>query len=171
MLRHKPEAIGIRLDAAGWTSVAELLRAAGEHGTPLTRASLREIVETNDKRRFELSPDGERIRASQGHSVSVELGYAPAAPPAILYHGTPRGNLGSIRERGLLRGRRHHVHLSSDAEIARRVGSRRGAPVVLRVRAAAMHDAGHEFFLSANGVWLTDFVPPEFLIFDADAAS
>lgn len=118
-------------------------------------------MSTNDKQRFELDPFGDRIRARQGHSVEVDLALEPAAPPDVLFHGTPRRNLDSIRATGLDRRERHHVHLSPDVETAQRVGRRRGAAVVLAVDAAAMTAAGVAFWRTGNGVWLTDRVPPE----------
>lgn len=163
VLRHRPGLIGIELDPAGWVSVAELLRACREHGRAITADELRRVVAGNDKRRFAFSEDGERIRASQGHSVAVDLGYTPADPPEFLYHGTVEKFLPSIREGGLKKGERHHVHLSPDEETARRVGRRRGRPFVLKVESGRMHRDGHAFFLSANGVWLTDHVPPAYL--------
>jgi putative RNA 2'-phosphotransferase len=163
VLRHQPEVIGVALDAAGWVPVDELLAACRAHGTPIDRALLLELVATSPKQRFALSEDGARIRASQGHSVEVELGYQPAEPPETLFHGTVAASLDAIREGGLRRMERHHVHLSPDADTARAVGARRGAPVVLRVAAGAMHRAGHLFYRSANGVWLTEHVPPDFI--------
>lgn len=163
VLRHEPGLIGITLDSAGWVSVSELLRACRDYGRPLTAEELREVVASDDKRRFSFSEDGRKIRANQGHSIPVELGYEPAAPPAILYHGTTERFLPSIREEGLKKGSRHHVHLSPDEETARKVGGRRGRPVVLKVESGRMHEAGHVFFRSANGVWLTERVPPEYL--------
>lgn len=170
VLRHKPKAIGITLDSAGWSSVADLLRACNAHGTSLTLSQLQEVVRTSDKQRFSFSSDGEYIRANQGHSVSVDLGYAPRTPPYLLYHGTARKNLSPIKRQGLVRGRRHHVHLSLDMATALKVGSRHGAPVVLHIKAREMHDAGHIFYESANGVWLVERVPPEFLVL-AEGAS
>lgn len=158
MLRHQPERIGLELDAAGWANVDELLAKL-----PLERDVLIEIVASSDKRRFELSEDGSRIRARQGHSVDVELGWAPAEPPELLFHGTVERFVAAIREQGLVRGARHHVHLSPDRETAERVGNRRGKPVVLVVRARAMAAAGHVFLKTDNDVWLTEHVPPEFL--------
>jgi putative RNA 2'-phosphotransferase len=163
VLRHEPERIGIVLDESGWTDIAALLAAAAAHGVAITRAELDEVVATSDKQRFALSPDGTRIRANQGHSVDVELGLAPATPPDRLYHGTVARFVESIRELGILKGSRHHVHLSADEDTARRVGGRRGAPVVLGVRAGEMAAAGHAFFRSENGVWLVEHVPPEFV--------
>lgn len=163
VLRHDPARVGIVLDAAGWTEVAPLLEALAAHGVALTRAELTELVTSSDKQRFALSPDGTRIRANQGHSVDVELDLPRATPPPCLYHGTVERFVASIRERGLVKGARHHVHLSADVETARRVGGRRGAPVILTVRAAAMAAAGYAFFRSANGVWLTAHVPAAFL--------
>jgi putative RNA 2'-phosphotransferase len=164
VLRHEPGLIGISLDSAGWVSVEELLRACRAHGRALGLGELRAVVEANDKRRFSFSEDGSRIRANQGHSVPVELGYAAAEPPEVLYHGTVEKFLPSIMGEGLTRGARHHVHLSRDVETASKVGGRRGRPVVLKVESGRMHRDGHEFFLSANGVWLTERVPTEYLV-------
>ncbi|MGW4705350.1 RNA 2'-phosphotransferase [Streptomyces sp. NPDC004285] len=162
-LRHQPERIGLVLDAQGWTEIEALLRATAEHGFTITREELDHVVATNDKKRFAI--EGTRIRASQGHTVEIDLGLPAAAPPAYLYHGTVADRLSAIRAEGLRPMARHHVHLSPDRETATRVGARRGRPVVLSVDAGAMHRAGHVFHVSANGVWLTDAVPPEFLRF------
>ncbi|MFL6077153.1 MAG: RNA 2'-phosphotransferase [Mycobacteriales bacterium] len=161
VLRHQPERIGIELDEAGWVEVDVLLAALDRHGTPLTREQLDEVVARNDKRRFAIE-DG-RIRANQGHSVPVDLGLDPEPPPPVLYHGTPSHSVASIMADGLRRGRRHDVHLSPDVATARRVGARRGDAVVLEIDAAAMAADGRLFYRSANGVWLTDHVPPHYL--------
>ena len=163
VLRHRPESIGIRLDEAGWTSVDELLTRMRRHGRALSRKQLEQIVRTNDKRRFALSEDGTRIRANQGHSVKVELGYESADPPEILYHGTPERFVPSILREGLNKGERHHVHLHADRQVAKTVGKRRGRPVILVIRAKDLNEAGHEFFVTPNQVWLTDHVPPSFI--------
>jgi putative RNA 2'-phosphotransferase len=165
VLRHDPARIGITLDEAGWTDVDGLLAAAAAHGVRLTRDELHELVAASDKQRFALSPDGARIRANQGHSVDVDLQLPPREPPERLYHGTVEAALDGIREHGLVRGARHHVHLSADVATATKVGSRRGAPVILTIRAADMHAAGHVFYRSENGVWLTEQVPPRFILF------
>ncbi|GGT24826.1 putative RNA 2'-phosphotransferase [Streptomyces atratus] len=162
-LRHQPERIGITLDANGWVTIDELLRATARNNFPITRAELEHVVAVNDKQRFAVE-DG-RIRASQGHTVPVDLALPPAEPPAYLYHGTVGRVLDAIRSEGLRPMARTHVHLSPDRETATRVGARRGRPVVLSVDAAAMHRAGHTFYVSANGVWLTAAVPPAFLRF------
>ena len=163
VLRHDPAKVGIVLDDAGWTDVAALLDALARHGHPLTRADLDDLVRTSDKQRYALSPDGTRIRANQGHSVDVELDLRQMAPPATLYHGTVAEFLDSIRAKGLVKGARHHVHMSADIDTAKKVGGRRGKPVILVIRAEQMAAAGHVFFRSANGVWLTDHVPASFL--------
>jgi putative RNA 2'-phosphotransferase len=163
VLRHDPGAIGIALDEGGWVPVAELLAALARHGTRLTREQLDHVVATNNKQRFAVSADGLRIRASQGHSVAVDLGLAPVAPPAVLYHGTAERSTADIFREGLRPMGRQDVHLSADVETAVRVGSRHGRPVVLRVDAAGLAAAGQVFRRSDNGVWLTDAVPPAFL--------
>ncbi|MEE4541397.1 RNA 2'-phosphotransferase [Streptomyces sp. V4-01] len=161
LLRHQPEAAGLVLDEGGWVEVDELIAACAARGRRFSRADLDHVVANNNKKRFAYSPDGRRIRASQGHSVAVELGLAAAPPPEVLYHGTASATLPLILRDGLRPMSRQDVHLSADVETAVRVGSRHGRPVVLVVEAAALAAAGHEFRVSANGVWLTDAVPPE----------
>ncbi|EMF01138.1 RNA 2'-phosphotransferase [Streptomyces mobaraensis NBRC 13819 = DSM 40847] len=162
-LRHEPGRIGLRLDAAGWVRIDELLAAAAAHGFPFTREELVHVVAVDDKRRFAV--DGERIRARQGHSVPVDLALPPAEPPPYLYHGTVARFLPAIRAEGLRPMNRHHVHLSPDRETATRVGARRGRPVVLAVDSGAMRAAGHVFHVTGNGVWLTAAVPARYLRF------
>jgi putative RNA 2'-phosphotransferase len=163
VLRHEPEKIGLQLDAQGWADVDDLLQRMADHGVVLDRQSLQTVVETNDKQRFALSDDGLRIRASQGHSIKVDLGLEALQPPAWLYHGTVARFVGAIREQGLRPGERQHVHLSLDRQTAQQVGARRGAPVILSVDAGRMHADGHVFHRSANGVWLTTHVPPRYI--------
>lgn len=162
-LRHQPERIGLVLDPQGWVEIDDLLGAAAAHGFRISRAELDHVVAANDKQRFAV--EGTRIRASQGHTVSVDLGLPEAEPPAYLYHGTVATALDAIRAEGLRPMARHQVHLSPDRETATRVGARRGRPIVLSVDSGAMHAAGHVFRISANGVWLADSVPPEFIRF------
>jgi len=163
VLRHQPEKIGLSLDQSGWASVEQLIEASRRRGFEFTHEELQNVVAGNDKKRFSLSEDGLWIRANQGHSIKVELGYAPTAPPEILYHGTAERFLTSIKQQGLIKGKRHHVHLSADVDTATKVGRRHGKPVVLRVEAGRMSQDGFIFYLSANGVWLTDRVPVQYL--------
>lgn len=163
VLRHRPEAVGIELDESGWVEINTLLAAIAEHRRPLSREQLDFVVRENDKQRFAISEDGTRIRANQGHSVEIDLGYQPATPPETLYHGAPEQFVASIRSQGLKKMKRHHVHLHGDISVAETVGSRRGQPVILTIRSADMHRAGFEFFVTPNQVWLTDHVPPEFI--------
>jgi putative RNA 2'-phosphotransferase len=165
ILRHEPERIGLQLDPNGWVDVEVLLAACRQHGKPIELAELEEVVATNEKKRFAFSDDARRIRASQGHSVEVSLGYDPQTPPPQLFHGTATRFLPAIRIEGLRKGGRHHVHLSADLETARKVGQRHGRPAILLVKAGLMDSRGYPFFLSTNGVWLTDHVPVEFLEF------
>lgn len=163
-LRHRPDKLGLRLDEAGWAAVDHVLESLATQGEKLSVEELKHLVATSDKQRFALSEDGRRIRANQGHSVTVDLGLAPREPPPRLYHGTVDRFLERIRVEGLLRGSRTHVHLSIDESTARVVASRRkGRPVILAVRAGEMSADGLAFFLSDNGVWLTDHVPARYL--------
>ena len=164
VLRHAPETIGLSLDANGWAEVDQLLAQAASHGKAITRAQLDAVVANDSKTRYAYSDDGLRIRANQGHSLAaVDIGLPPATPPAALYHGTASRFVDAIREQGLRPGSRNHVHLSATEDTAVNVGSRHGKPVVLSIDTAAMLAQGHVFYLSANGVWLTDAVPAAFI--------
>ena len=162
-LRHTPEALGLTLQPGGWVLVDDLLSASERAGFAISYDELIECVETSDKKRFSFDDTGNLIRANQGHSVAVDLQLDEKQPPDVLFHGTVERFLASIMADGLKKGKRHHVHLSSDTETARKVGARRGKPIILQVDARKMHSEGFKFFLSANGVWLTDAVPAAFL--------
>jgi putative RNA 2'-phosphotransferase len=165
VLRHKPERIGLKLGDAGWIRVDELLQAVNSHGVSLSLDQLQHIVVTCDKKRYAFSHDGEHIRASQGHSVTLDLQYPPQTPPELLFHGTATRFLDSIRQHGLQKMARHDVHLSAETKVAFQVGSRHGKPVLLTIRTAEMHRAGFVFRCSANGVWLVNHVPPQYIVF------
>jgi putative RNA 2'-phosphotransferase len=163
VLRHAPEDLGLTLEPGGWVLVADLLAGAARAGMRITPGVLAELVRTSDKQRFAFDETGTRIRANQGHSVEVDLQLSPAEPPPELYHGTAERNRDAILRDGLVKMSRHHVHLSRDAETANRVGSRHGKPVVFVIDGAKMRADGHTFFVSANGVWLVEHVPPQYL--------
>ncbi|MFK7979072.1 MAG: RNA 2'-phosphotransferase [Saprospiraceae bacterium] len=163
VLRHKPERIGIQLDENGWTDVQLLLQKMQASGKQIDLPTLEAVVANNDKKRFAFSADGAKIRANQGHSLKVQLGYTPQVPPTILYHGTVEKFLGSIFQTGLDKRKRHHVHLSPEIATATNVGKRRGKPIILAVDSAKMQADGFLFFLSENGVWLTEKVPVKYI--------
>lgn len=159
ILRHKPGQIGLTLDSAGWASVNDLLKAVGWSFFDLT-----EVVAKNDKKRFEFSEDQRKIRASQGHSIEVDLEYAISDPPEFLYHGTSRNHFDSIRDQGLLKMERHAVHLFADSAKALEIATkRRPKPAVLTVQAQQMVREGYLFQVSTNQVWLAETVPPKYI--------
>lgn len=163
-LRHQPSLAGLALGPGGWVAVADLLRGLRERvGVTLTRAELDEIVANNNKQRFAYDETGTLIRASQGHSVEVDLELAETPPPETLYHGTGARAVAAILRQGLRKMRRHHVHLSADIPTARKVGERHGPPVIFAVASGAMARDGVPFYRSDNGVWLVEAVPPRFL--------
>ena len=165
ILRHSPETIGLKLDENGWADVNELIAKFDLYDKRIDFELLDYIVENNDKKRFAFNDDKTRIRASQGHSIAVELNLNQAEPLAYLYHGTIEKFLSDIKSQGLQKMTRQHVHLSADRETANKVGGRRGKPVILTINSGAMHRAGYKFYLSANNVWLTDVVPAEYITF------
>lgn len=162
VLRHKPEEIGIELDENGWVDIDVLL----DKMKPRIEASFEDIqyvVDNNDKKRFSISIDSVKIRANQGHSIKVDLDLKEVSPPSILYHGTPIGSVESIMKEGLDKRSRHHVHLSFDRQTAMKVGSRRGKCEILEIDAEKLSADGHKVFISENGVYLTDKVPPKYI--------
>jgi putative RNA 2'-phosphotransferase len=163
VLRHRPDSIGLQLDANGWADVEVLLQCLAEHGKRVDRDLLERVVVDNDKQRFAFDATRARIRASQGHSIQVDLGLQPMQPPDVLYHGTASRFLKSILASGLRAGNRKHVHLSGDVGTARRVGARHGFPVIIHVDTARMRADGAVFYRADNGVWLTGPVAPRYL--------
>lgn len=163
ILRHQPDLIGIQLDENGWVEVSTLLQNLEKYQTQISFEQLKEVVDTNSKKRFSFNDDFSKIRANQGHSIEVDLALQTQTPPDILYHGTVEKNLDSIFEKGLSKMNRHHVHLSADTETAQKVGMRHGKPIILTIESKKMYDQGYVFYLSENQVWLTDNVPSEFI--------
>lgn len=155
LLRHGKEH---DYDIHGWREVSDLVENYG-----FTPDELKEIVETNDKQRFEFSEDMQRIRARQGHSVNVDVELSVQEPPEVLFHGTSQKSVESILAEGIKPRNRLHVHLSGNVATAVKVGSRHGKPVVFEVSARQMYDAGMKFYLSRNNVWLTDVVPQDYI--------
>ncbi len=163
ILRHQPQKVGITLDAQGWVLVDELLERLAHHNHTLDRATLETVVETNNKKRFSFSENGLKIRANQGHSITIDLAYEPQTPPEKLYHGTAEKYRQGIQERGLLKKSRHHVHLSREYDTAKQVGSRHGKPLIFEVLTGEMSKDGFTFYQSKNGVWLVESVPYSYL--------
>jgi putative RNA 2'-phosphotransferase len=163
-LRHRPDSIGITLSKEGWTDVQELIEKAKDEVT-ITFEDIQEVVDKCDKQRFALSEDLTQIRANQGHNkdVDVKITFKEITAPPVLYHGTVDKFMDSINKKGLIPMNRHHVHLSKDVETASKVGSRRGKPVILVINSQKMQDEGFRFFISENGVYLTETVPPKYI--------
>lgn len=165
VLRHKPERIGLSLDQGGWAKVDELLLKVNQAGVSLNKDLLQWVVDNNDKQRFCFSQDRQRIRANYGHSLPVDLDFAPSKPPEFLFHGTATRFVESIKRLGLVPKKRNHVHLSPDQQTALKVGGRHGQPIVLTIQTGRMYECGFHFFRSTNGIWLTERVPAEHILF------
>ena len=163
VLRHRPEKIGLTLNEQGWVEVDALLSALKLHRHALSHDQLITVVERNDKQRFSFDETGQRIRANQGHSVEVQLEYESVKPPDLLYHGTPKQFVESIQQQGLKKQQRHAVHLHTSIQISLAVGKRRGVPVLLTIDSARMSKDGYQFYVTPNGVWLTDQVPASYI--------
>jgi len=164
ILRHSPEKIHLNIDKNGWANIQELIENANKYkNIQLTIELIKEVVEKNDKKRFIISEDGERIRANQGHSIKIDLELESKIPPDILYHGTSSRFLDSIMKEGLRPMTRQYVHFSTDEETALKVGKRHGRPLILQVDAKKMHEDGYKFYVSENGIWLTEKAPVKYL--------
>lgn len=163
VLRHNPDSIGLSIDPRGWANIDELIGKARNQGRDLNHTLIAKIAYESDKSRFELSDDGKFIRASYGHSIPIQLEYKARVPPRTLYHGTARNNVTSIREQGIHAGGRQFVHLSPDRDSALEVGQRHGKPVILTIQSRQMYENGHDFYPTTSEVWLTRFVPPDFI--------
>ena len=163
LLRHHPEEAGIALDEHGWADVGALLRGICATGRKINRETLERIVREDNKQRYSFSEDRTKIRANQGHSIQVDVEPRKVQPSQYLYHGTAARFLPAIQAEGIKRMGRQYVHLSPDYQTAVAVGRRHGSPVVvLRIEAGTMAQSGVTFFLSENGVWLCEYVPPEY---------
>ena len=164
ILRHNPQVIGISLDEHGWANVQDLIEGINRtEGHSLDMDTLEEIVRTDEKQRYSFSEDHKLIRANQGHSIPVDVELEEKTPPDILWHGIGQKDVSSIDVQGLIPKSRLYVHLSSDMETARKIGSRHGRPIIYQVDCRKMTEDGYRFFLSANQVWLTKEVPAEYL--------
>lgn len=162
-LRHEPEALELTLAPGGWVAVDDLLAGAAKIGFLISREELERVIAENDKQRFALDEAGQCIRANQGHSTEVELQLPETDPPEVLFHGTVERFLDAIRAEGLKKMNRHDVHLSPDVQTAIKVGQRRGKPVILAIDSSKMASDRYKFRVSANGVWLTDHVPAQYI--------
>jgi len=169
VLRHKPDAIGLFLDSEGWAKLDEMVaacvKAKQPKGIHVTRQKVIDVAMSDDKKRYSIKTEKDvtYIRACQGHSVKIDLGYPPKEPPNELFHGTAEHNLTSIMKNGVVRGERTHVHLSKDRATSKKVGKRYGKPVILRIDAKQMHEDGIEFYEADNGTWLVEGVPAKYI--------
>ena len=163
LLRHRPEAAGLSMDDKGYVLLDSLVQACVDYGYNIAKSDILWMIENTEKRRFELDGSGDLIRAVQGHSGDVKIEYPMLTPPPYLYHGTVIKYVAPIMEFGLEKQKRRYVYLSTNVERAEDVGTRRGEPVVLKIRSLDMYLAGHQFFLTPNGDWLTDKVPAQYI--------
>ena len=163
ILRHKPETINIRLDKYGYANVLELIEGINKSGRKIDFNILEDIVNSDKKGRYSFNSDKTKIRANQGHSIKVDVELKECKPPSFLYHGTATRFIESINKNGLCKMSRLYVHLSDNIDTALQVGKRHGEPIVLNIDSKSMYERGYKFYLSENGVWLTDSVPSEFI--------
>ena len=162
LLRHQPEKENLNMDDYGYVSVNELINKL-----KISKEDLDWIVENNNKSRYSYNEDQSKIRANQGHSISVILNLEPINPPFKLYHGTSIENKESILKNGLLKMNRQHVHLSEDIETAKKVGLRHARSIdkliIFEISAKLMSFDGYKIYRSINNVYLAETVPAKYL--------
>lgn len=161
ILRHHPEEANVKLDDDGFCDVKTLINNVDNKYKGITLEYLQKIVEEDNKGRYMFNEDMTMIRANQGHSVG-SIKFDEVKPPGVLYHGTAKKNLESIKTKGILKGARHHVHLSRDIETASSVGKRHGELVILKINSKKMAEDKIKFYISKNGVFLCDYIAPEY---------
>lgn len=163
LLRHGARESNLEMDAAGWCAIADVLRL-----TRMSRQTLDVVVRDNNKSRLQV--DGDRIRASQGHSLegtpvtldALEASWQvwPHATP--LWHGTRTDVVEDIARLGLLPQARTHVHLADGRDST--VGKRAQVSVLLQIDPGALRAAGQTVYASPNGVILVRHVPPACIV-------
>lgn len=152
-LRHDPLSIlGVEIDAYGYVPVNVVLEKL-----EISLNELQVIHDTNNKKRFEFNSDKTKIRATQGHSIPVIFDLDSIEPPKILYHRTHKNVLENIFENGLLKMNRHHVHMTEDKFL------NKSKEILLAIDSKRMYEDGYKFLKTSNDVWLTDFVPPQYI--------
>lgn len=162
VLRHKPQAVGIRLDCAGWADVQDLVSGMSKF-LPFNFNMLEEIVRTDAKQQYTFNEDKTRIRAIGGHSIPVDLDLNAAVPPEFLWYGTGEQYAPSIHQQGLIPQDQPYVQLCAEPDAACMIGLRYGNLVLYRVLSEKMAQLGYSFYRSDDGAWLTDSVPAAFL--------
>lgn len=163
ILRHNPRAAGINLTEHGYANCDELVNAIQKKYPKFDIATLKEIVDTDEKQRYSFNDNKTMIRANYGHSIAIEMEYDILSPPEFLYHGTSQKALKSIMEKGILPMKRQYVHLTESIDIASDVGKRHGDPIVLKINCSKMAHDGFKFYRSENGVWLSNMIPKEYI--------
>jgi len=164
ILRHKPETIKLDLDEYGYASIEKIISNSLAINIEIEKKELLKLVKTNDKKRFVINKWGKLIKATQGHSFPVKLEIPSVKPPEILYHGTLKTLTKTILNEGIKRMKRSHVHMNSAFTKSYIAGGRTSKePAVLMIQARKMFNDNYSFYPIENNVWLTDFVPPEYI--------
>ena len=159
LLRHGAVKEKLPIDSQGWIPVDAVLRNNRLKSVAATWANIERIVATNDKQRFKLKTENERIFicANQGHTLSqVTPDLEPltvSTMPANVYHGTYANKLSLIKKEGLRRMSRNHIHMTSNADWSV-LGIRKHCSVLIYIDTTRCIEDGYEFWRSANGVIL-----------------
>lgn len=164
-LRHAPSEYGIILDKHGWVAIDKLIGGIQNHlSVPpiINEEMIRTVCLNSKKQRFEIREN--HIRATYGHSIDLAIEYEIAIPPEFLYHGTAPKTVPQIIDHGIQSMKRSYVHLSTNLDMAKKVGLRKSkTPRIIQVFASKAHNEGIQFYSPVPEMWLTLYIPPSFL--------
>ena len=161
LLRHRPKEYPLVVDNRGFADWRDVVELVQERYYDVTEAQIEAVVNGSEKKRFELL-DG-KVRATYGHSFTVELGEPADNPPPKLYFGAARDLAQSMLRSGLKPRDRQYVHLSVNREEAESVARRHDpAPALIEIDVEAARREGVRFF-SSGPLYLAEFIPAKFL--------
>ena len=164
ILRHGAKELGITMDDEARVLVSDLLALPNMAG--ISVGIIRDIVLSNDKKRFELQTVNSNlmIRAVQGHSEKLaeiineeKLMDEITVPLNKCIHGTDRKSWKLIEKSGLKPMERMHIHCSiSEPEDSQVIsGMRNSSGVLIYIDMSKAMADGIKFFMSKNNVILT----------------
>ena len=162
VLGHRPDEFGLVPDREGYVTYKEFLWAV--HEEPgwgyVRKGHINEVLLGEDRALFQPKEKGIRALDRRWH---FDLENPSQFLPKILFVAVRRRAHPVVMEKGLAALEGKYIVLSSDREMAERIGRRRDQkPVLLEVMAASAQEAGVPFYAFGN-LFLTDQVPVRFI--------
>lgn len=162
ILGHRPDEFGLVPDREGFVTYKELLWAIHEEAGwgYVRKGHINEVLLGKDRVLFQ--PEEDRIRALD-RRWHLDLEIPSQTPPKILFAAVRRRAHPVVIEKGLTSIEGRYIVLSSDRDMAMRIGRRRDQkPVLLEIMTASAQEAGISFYPFGN-LFLTNQVPARFI--------